>query len=78
MRGGVRLWDRTEMCLLKSSQRGQRRVYDKKDVFEQDVATKKVTRILDLVPQTARPLRHSAMGQTATHREKAVSRVIQF
>lgn len=44
-------------------------------MFEQDVDTKKVTRILDLVPQTARLLlRHSAMGQTATHGEKVISK----
>lgn len=47
-----------------------RKIYEKKDVFEQDVGTIKVTRVLDPVPQTCPP-RHSAMGQTATHEEKA-------
>lgn len=54
----------------KGMQRGLRKIYEKKDVFEQDVGTIKVTRVLDPVPQTC-PLRHSAMGQTATHEEKA-------
>lgn len=54
----------------KGMQCGLRKIYEKKDVFEQDVGTIKVTRVLDPVPQTCPP-RHSAMGQTATHEERA-------
>lgn len=55
MRGGVCVWERTEMGesveqegIRAGSEDTQQRVYKKSDVFEQDVASRKVTRILDL------------------------------
>lgn len=47
------------VCLWDSKNR--RENMRKKDVFEQDVDMKKITRFLDLVPQTVRPLKQSAM-----------------
>lgn len=47
MRGGV--WERKCVEQEGIGKDRQRRVYEKRDVFEQDVASRKVTRILDLL-----------------------------
>lgn len=39
----------------KAAQGRLRKIYGKKDVFEQDVGTIKVTRVLDPVPQNVSP-----------------------